>query len=289
MPSDLTVRFEFLCAFVPPKLFPEGPDHCWVILPDFSKLEPASKRHFSYVVFSKRQRVNDAELEQAGLEPRPLSPQPSVGTKLAVIDCAAEDIEILPDGKKATTTTLKLNGDLSALLRIAKAGLGHELLDKRLLNAPDNGIVRLAARLHLREGTLATDAVTAPFGIYREGEAKEVTSQPMARRVTLKIPSVNFVDLVFRPMSVPNPKARVLRLRANANEPVIVRVRNCEKKFKLPDTLPPLYQQSQGEMNLFFPLAAGFNPSAKLPEITLKGLQDAGNGICAPKTFDGAK
>lgn len=288
MPFDLEVNFEYLCAFVPPVPFDQSPTECWAVLPDFTELLDPAHRHFPCVLYERDHRVGDPELEQGGLIPRPASTEVAAGSNRRLIVCEGEEIEIRPDGQTPTTSNLSLDGALPHLLRIARAALGMEIFDRKLLEDPSPS--RVAARMRLRAGELSERAVTPEeFRLLEHQTGQEVHRQRMARSVTLKIEAVGFVDLVFRKLSDPPGEERLLRLRTEDTTSTVT-VRNCEEQFIWKNALPGYDEQSDSEMNLYFPLSVNYDVTSPLSRMVLKMSLDpnAPNGICAPKTFDGA-
>lgn len=288
MPFDLKVHFEYLCAFVPHDPFEKAPKECFVVLPDFTGLKTPNEPHYPCVLYHRDHRA-DEELKKVGLTPRPPSTKfpPPHNANRRLILCEAEEIEIQPDGKKPNNNTLSVPGTLPSLMRIASANLGLEKFKRSLVENPTPA--GIAARMHLREGVLSEAEVTSQiFGLKNMKTGKVVKTQQMARRITLSISSVNFVDFVFRKLSSPPQQERVLRLRTSKSTSEVT-IRNCEDKFIWKTKWPPYNHQLDGEINLYFPLSANYDPHNKPPAMVLNLIPTpAGpNGVCAPKAFDG--
>ncbi len=282
MTFNLTVDFEFLCAFAPPAPFAQGPKNCWVVLPDLTGVQEPFRAHYPCVVYDRHHRVADIEIENEGKKPRPPAGRQD---RQEFVMCEGESIEIRPNGDPMTANNLGLDGDLPHVMRIATAGVGLEQIDARLIEKakPD----RVAARLQLNAGTLSEGALTdIDFELSKGGSTIHVGK--IARRVSLALLDLNHVDFVFRRFS--NDAERILRLRTSFASSE-VKIRNCEEEFIWLTDMPPYDAQASDEINQFFRLAADYDAGDPPPYVTMKArnLLEGPSGVCAPKAFDGWK
>lgn len=281
---NLKIYFEFLCAFVPPKPFSEQPKSCWVVLPNFTS---SSNSHFPVLLYDRDYRAPDEELQSENLIPVPPGQSSEVSQdKWDLLQFAGEELEIRPDGKPLPDgDSLNTSSSLDTILRIARAKVGMEIFDQRLIF--DNDPEKVSCRLLLRKGTLGIGKETEDaFGVFNLDEDSPLLhSQKMAQQVVLTLGFEQYVDLVFRKLGAVDE--RRLRLMPTISEEVDVTIRNCEAGRIWERPLPPYEDQFDNEINLFFTLSKGFNPETPPPTIFLRLSQDGPQGICAPKAFDG--
>jgi hypothetical protein len=276
---DLTVNFEFLCAFVPPAPFSTGPKKCYVVLPDFTA---PPKTHLPVLLYDRQDRADQAL--STGLTPV------GAGKKSAILldpwdklDFNGKEMEIQPDGQALTgPDSLVTSSNLDALLRIERAGVGMQVFDQGLLT---NVTPKVACRMLLRQGTLSGAEETAEaFNVVDATKKPTVVySQTMARRVVYRIGFKSFVDLVFRKLDGTDER----RLRMKNHAGVTVTARNCEPGLVWKHSLPAYKDQFNDEINLFFTLSRDYNSGKPPQPILLQGSTHGANGICAPKVFDG--
>jgi len=277
---DLTINFEFLCAFVPPAPFSTGPKMCYVVLPDFTA-QPTP--HLPVLLYDRQDRVANQALG-AGLTPVGAAKKSAVLLDAwDKLDFNGKEVEIQPDGQALTgSDSLVTSSNLDALLRIAWAGVGMQVFDQGLLT---NVTPKVACRMLLRHGTLSGAEPTAEaFNVVDATHTPTVVhSQPMARRVVYKIGFTSFVDLVFR--NLDGTDERRLRMKNNAG--VTVTARNCEPDLVWKHSLPSYQDQFDNEINLFFTLSRDYKSQTPPQQILLKHPAHGPSGICAPKVFDG--
>jgi hypothetical protein len=277
---DLKIQFEFLCAFVPPTPFSAGPKSCYVVLPDFRS---PPKTHLPVLLYDRQDRVPDQDLPP-GLTPKEAGKRsPTLLDTWDKLDFGSEEVDIQPDGQPFVgADSLVTSSNLDAILPIAKAGVGMEVFDQKLLR---DVTPKVACRLLLRQGTLESAELTADaFGVYDLTKTPPmVHSQKMARRVVLSIGFTSFVDLVFRRLGVPAER----RLRLKNSTGVTLTLRNCEPDLVWSHSFPAYKDQFDDEIDLFFALSRAYNAAAPPRKILLKLATAGPNGICAPKAFDG--
>lgn len=285
MPFDLVVNFDFLCAFAPPKPFDQNPDECWVVLPDHRKSLP-QERHFPCLLYNRAHR-RDQELIDAGVVPRPRVPAFASGHPDHLIFLDGEEVEIRPNGKSPKQHSLAV-GAIDHLLPIEKAGVGHDTLKRDLLvNPAPTGI---AARLHLTEGSLEEQDLTEDeFIVLRNGTPPPVFTSELARRVSLTLPGLDFVDFVFRPLTTTAATERVLRLRTQGANRSEVTIRNCEFESIWRQGAPGYTAQASSEINLYFRLATQYDSGSPPPtmQVRMRTLPTGPNNVCGPAAFSG--